>query len=78
MALVKYLSSKTKPELNAMIEVLNLTDSEEEVFWLLSKGYSKIMICEKYGASPVTISRIIQRITDKIRRIEKADHCESK
>ena len=76
MALVKYLSSKTKPELNAMIEVLNLTPNEEEVFWLLSKGCSKIMICERYGASTSTITKIIQRITDKIRRIEKSMNIE--
>ena len=34
MALVKFLSSRTKPELNKMLEDLNLTPNEEEIYCL--------------------------------------------
>ena len=57
MALVKFLSSRTKPELNKMLEDLNLTPNEEEIYWLLAKGHSNVMICEEYGASQGTVAR---------------------
>ena len=71
MALSKYLSSKTKPELQEMIALLNLTSGEEEVFWYLSKGYNVIKISEEYGASQATITRLIKNIAIKIEKIEK-------
>lgn len=70
MALGNYLSSLTKPELEELKELLNLTDDEEMVFDLLSRGRGRIQIAEKTMVSVPTVDRRILGITKKIKRIE--------
>lgn len=65
----KYLSSLTKPELEALKEQLNLTDDEEVVFFQLSKGRSKIIVADNCGISPRTVDTRIKSINTKIERI---------
>lgn len=65
----KYLSSLTKPELEALKEQLNLTDDEEVVFFQLSKGRSKIIVADNCGISQRTVDTRIKSINTKIERI---------
>ena len=69
MRLGKYLSSLTKPELEELKENLNLTESEAEVFDLLSAGKSNTNIACKICVCDRTINRISQRITKKINKL---------
>ena len=69
MRLGKYLSSLTKPELEELKELLNLTEDEEEVFNCLAKGKSKVSISSKCNVSVGTVSNRISAIQKKIRRI---------
>lgn len=71
MRLGNYLSSLTKPELEQLKSELNLTESELEVFDLLSVGKSRICIAEKICLCERTVCRISQKITSKIERIRK-------
>lgn len=65
----KYLSSLTKPELEELKELLNLTDDEEIVFNELSKGRSRISVSDKCMVSCATVSNRIRCIQNKISRI---------
>lgn len=69
MSLGKYLSSLTKPELEELKELLNLTDDELEVFAELSKGRSKVSISDKCLVSVGTVSNRIKTIQSKVDRI---------
>lgn len=64
----KYLSSLTKPELEELKDLLNLTDDECIIFHLLSKNKSIIEISDKVGISRRTTDR---RINDVKRKVEK-------
>lgn len=65
----KYLSGLTKPELEKLRELLNLTEEEEKVFDCLSKGKSKIQTAEKCMVCPTTIDYRIKAINLKLNRI---------
>lgn len=66
----KYLSSLTKPELEKLKDLLNLTDDEEMVFVQLSKGRSKIVVADNCQVSIPTVDNRIKSINSKIRRLE--------
>ena len=68
MRLGKYLSSLTKPELEELKDLLNLTDDECMIFQLLAKNKSVIEICDKVGMSKRTTDR---RINDLKRKVGK-------
>lgn len=69
MSLGKYLSSLTKPELEELRELLNLTDDELEVFAELSKGRNKVKIADNCLVSVGTVSNRIKAIQSKVDRI---------
>ncbi len=69
MRLGKYLSSLTKPELEELKEQLNLTESESEVYDMLSVGKSNTNIADKICVSERTVNRISQKIINKIHRL---------
>lgn len=69
MRLGKYLSSLTKPELEELKDLLNLTDDEEMVFKGLAKGRTKIRIAEDCLISVPTVSLKIRSIQDKVNRV---------
>ena len=71
MRLGKYLSSLTKPELEELKPLLNLTDNELEVFSLLSAGKSNYYIADKICVCERTVNRISQKITCKLEKIRK-------
>lgn len=71
MRLGKYLTSLTKPELEKLKELLNLTDEEEKVFNELSKGRSVIMAAEKCLISTSTVDNRTKAIKEKIIRLSR-------
>ena len=73
MRLGKYLSSLTKPELEELKELLNLTDDEELVFCQLSKGRSNIMVSDNCRISISTVDKRIKSISFKLKKIRGAD-----
>ena len=70
MRLGKYLSSLTKPELEALRELLNLSDDEELIFNELSKGRSKIIVSENCLVSISTVDNRIKSINSKLHRVQ--------
>lgn len=66
----KYLSSLTKPELEELRELLNLTDDEEMVFVQLSKGRSKIVVADNCRISERTVGNKIKSISEKVERLK--------
>lgn len=69
MRLGKYLSSLTKPELEELKEQLNLTESESEVYDMLSAGKSNTNIADKICVCERTVNRISQKIINKLHRL---------
>ena len=69
MRLGKYLSSLTKPELEELKGLLNLTDEEEMVFIGLSKGRSKTRIADDCMVSTSTVDNRIKAIGNKVNRL---------
>lgn len=69
MRLGKYLSSLTKPELEELKKQLNLTESESEVYNMLSVGKSNTNIADKICVCDRTVNRISQKIMNKIHRV---------
>lgn len=74
MRLVNFLSSLTKPELEKLINLLNLSEEEEEVFWLVSRRQTKVYIAFECSSSISTVSNRIKSITDKIKRLENGGY----
>lgn len=70
MGMGKYLSSLTKPELEEVKELLNLTDEQEAVFLQLSKGKSNIVIADNCRVSAPTVDKRIREIKSKLERLE--------
>lgn len=66
MKLGKYLSSLTKPELEELKELLNLTDNEMEVFNQLARGRSIVEISTKCLVGTSTVDRRIRSINQKL------------
>ncbi len=73
--LSKILSSLTKPELEELKEQLNLTEEQEMIFDMLSKGRSNIYICEKCMLSSSAVDSRIKSIRFKIDRIYQTRGC---
>lgn len=69
MWLSKYLTSLTKPELEALKELLNLTDDEEKVFNEMSRGRSIVMTSEKCMVSTSTVDNRVKAIKSKIKKV---------
>ena len=69
MRLGKYLSSLTKPELEELKDLLNLTDDEEEIYKRLSKGRSKTQISSECLVSVSTVDNRIKDINFKLAKI---------
>ena len=65
----KYLSSLTKPELEELKELLNLTDEEELVFKELSRGRSRVSVSDKCMVPCSTDSNRVRSIQNKISRL---------
>ena len=65
----KYLSSLTKPELEELKELLNITDEEELVFKELSRGRSRVSVSDKCMVSCSTVSNRVKAIQNKISRL---------
>ena len=70
MRLGKYLSSLTKPELEELKELLNLTEDEEEVFNNLSRGRSNIQTSNICMVSVSTVDKRIKTISAKLTRLK--------
>ena len=70
MRLGKYLSSLTKPELEELKELLNLTEDEEEVFKNLSRGRSNIQTSNICMVSVSTVDKRIKTISAKLTRLK--------
>ena len=71
MRLGKYLSSLTKPELEELKELLNLTEDEEEVFKNLSRGRSNIQTSNICMVSVSTVDKRIKTISAKLTRLKE-------
>lgn len=65
----KYLSSLTKPELEELKDLLNLTEDEELVFMQLSRGRSKIIVSDNCKISVSTVDNKIKAINLKMDRL---------
>ncbi len=69
----KYLSSLTKPELEELKELLNLTDDEEMVFVQLSRGRTRIAVSDNCKISISSVDNKIRSINLKLDRLERAN-----
>lgn len=69
MRLGKYLTSRTKSELEKLKELLNLSDEELLVFNELSKGRSLVAVADRCGISTATVSNREKNIVSKLTRI---------
>ena len=74
MRLGKYLSSLTKPEIEELRDLLNLSDDEAAVFDHLAKNSSKVTIADRCLVSVSTVDNRIKSIRDKMHRLEGGDH----
>lgn len=64
------LSKLTKPELEEILENANLTEDEQIVFDLLSKGKTITQISLEISVCERTVNRRISKIKNKINRLE--------
>ena len=64
------LSKLTKPELEEILENANSTEDEQIVFDLLSKGKTITEISLEISVCERTVNRRIQKIKNKINRLE--------
>ena len=69
MRLGKYLSSLTKPELEEVKELLNLTEDELEVFSMLAKGKTLVEVSMENKTSVSTLKRRIDGIKRKVEKL---------
>lgn len=70
MRLGKYLSELTKPELEELKDLLNLTDDEAYVFEELSRGRSKVCVADRCKISVSTVNNRIKSIRLKLERLK--------
>lgn len=69
MRLGKYLSSLTKPELEELKELLNLTEDELESFSMLAKGKTLVEVSMENRISVSTLKRRIESIKRKVEKL---------
>lgn len=69
MRLGKYLTSLTKPELEELKELLNLTDEELEAFSMLAKGKTLVEVSMENRTSVSTLKRRIESIKRKVEKL---------
>ena len=69
MRLGKYLSSLTKPELEELKELLNLTEDELEAFSMLAKGKTLVEVSMENRISISTLKRRIEAIKRKVEKL---------
>ena len=69
MRLGKYLSSLTKPELEELKELLNLTEDELEAFSMLAKGKTLVEVSMENKISVSTLKRRIESIKRKVEKL---------
>ena len=69
MRLGKYLSSLTKPELEELKELLNLTEDELEAFSMLAKGKTLVEVSMENRTSISTLKRRIEAIKRKVEKL---------
>ena len=69
MRLGKYLSSLTKPELEELKELLNLTEDELEAFSMLAKGKTLVEVSMENRTSISTLKRRIESIKRKVEKL---------
>lgn len=65
----KYLSSLTKPELEELKGLLNLSDEEEMIFNELSKGRSVVSVAERCMVCTSTVDNRTKAIKAKINKV---------
>ena len=71
MRLGKYLTSRTRSELEEVESALNLTDDELLVFKGLVRGHSITMIADHCDISSGTVSNRIKAIKYKLEKLEE-------
>lgn len=69
MRLNGYLTKLTKPELEELKELLNLTQDEELIFYEYSKGNSRIATADKCGISTSCLDMKIKNIKYKMNKL---------
>ena len=69
MRLGKYLSSLTKPELEELKELLNLTEDELEAFSMLAKGKTLVEVSMENRISVSTLKGRIESIKRKVEKL---------
>lgn len=69
MRLGKFLSGRTKSELAELMDSLNLSESEQEVFNCLAKGKSFIATADICKISTATLSNREKAIMLKLERL---------
>lgn len=69
MRLGKYLTTLTKPELEEIRELLNLTNDEEVIVNILAKGRSREEIALKLQMSVPTVDRRMCDIKNKLKKL---------
>lgn len=70
MRLGKCLSSLTKPELEELRDLLNLSDDEYPIFEELSHGRSKVYISDQCKICVSTVDNRIRAIRKKLERLQ--------
>lgn len=70
MRLGKYLSSLTKPELEELRDLLNLSDDEYPIFEELSHGRSEVYISDQCKICVSTVDNRIRAIRKKLERLQ--------
>lgn len=71
MRLGYYLTSLTRSELELLMNELNLSEDEENVFWCLSKGKSNVATADACQCSVATVSNRISHIKFKVEKVMK-------
>ena len=69
MRLGKYLTSLTKPELEELKELLNLTEDELGAFSMLAKGKTLVEVSMENRISISTLKRRIESIKRKVEKL---------
>lgn len=69
MRLNRYLIKLTKPELDKLSDLLNLTEDEALIFREYSKGSSRIATAERCGMSTTSLDNKIKNIKYKMSKL---------